>query len=95
MKAVLAFHDKQVLSDGAIVEMKIWEVATPVAGSTHNLKYSIYYGMSGKRLVGYDNERGKGDHRHIEDRQQRYVFKTVEFLIADFLADVRGLRGER
>jgi hypothetical protein len=38
--------------------------------------------------------RGKGDHRHIEDRQERYVFKTVELLMADFLADVRRLRGE-
>jgi len=95
MKALLAFHDKQVLPDGAIVEMKIWQLATPVAGSAHKLKYSLFYGMSGTRLVGYDNERGKGDHRHIEDRQERYVFKTVELLIADFLADVRGLRGEQ
>ncbi len=94
MKAVLAFHDKQVLPDGAIVEMKIWEVATPVVGSAHKLKYSLFYGANGKRLVGYDNERGKGDHRHIEDRQERYVFKTVERLMADFLADVRRLRGE-
>jgi hypothetical protein len=95
MKAVLAFHDKQVLPDGAIVEMKIWEVATPVAGSAHKLKYSLFYGAMGKRLVGYDNERGKGAHRHIGDHQERYVFKTVEFLMADFLADVRRLRGER
>jgi hypothetical protein len=95
MKAVLAFHDKQVLPDGAIVEMKIWQVATPVLGSAHRLKYSLFYGLDGKRLVGYDNERGKGDHRHIEDRQERYLFTTVERLIADFLADVRGLRGER
>jgi len=94
MKAVLAFHDKQVLPDGAIVEMKIWEVATPVVCSAHRLKYSLFYGANGKRLVGYDNERGKGDHRHFEDRQERYVFKTVELLMADFLADVRRLRGE-
>jgi hypothetical protein len=93
MKAVLAFHDKQVLPDGAIVEMKIWEVATPVAGSAHTLKYSLFYGAKGKRLVGYANERGKGDHRHIGDHQERYVFKTVELLMADFLADVRRLRG--
>ncbi len=95
MKVVLAFHDKQVLSDGAIVEMKIWEVAAAVAGSVHMLKYSLYYGLNGKRLAGYDNERGKGDHRHIEDRQERYVFKSVELLIAFFLADVRRLRGEQ
>ncbi len=95
MRAVLAFHDKQVLADGKIVEMKIWQMATPVLGSTHMLKYSLFYGMPGKRLVGYDNERGKGDHRHIQGKQQRYTFTTVEQLIADFLADVRGLRGER
>ncbi|HEY5265015.1 MAG TPA: DUF6516 family protein [Steroidobacteraceae bacterium] len=95
MNAVLAFHDKQVLPDGAIVEMKTWEVAVPVAGSAHKLKYSLFYGAGGKRLVGYDNERGKGDHRHIEDRQGKYAFKTVDLMIADFLADVRGLRGER
>jgi hypothetical protein len=45
--------------------MTIWEVASPVIGSAHKLKYSLFYGVNGKRLVGYDNERGKGDHRHI------------------------------
>lgn len=84
-----------IMAIDAIPLMKIWEVTTPVVGSTHKLKYSLFYGASGKRLVGYANERGKGDHRHIEDRQERYAFKTVELLIADFLADVRGLRGER
>ena len=94
MKATLALHDKQVLPDGAIVEMKIWRLATPLHGSAHTLKYSLYYGKDNKRLVGYDNERGKGDHRHIEGGQERYVFTSVEQLIADFLADVRGIRGE-
>jgi hypothetical protein len=91
----LAFHDNQVLPDGAIVEMKIWELAAPVTGSAHKLKYSLFYGVEGERLVGYDNERDKGDHRHIGDHQERYVFKTVQLLMADFLADVRRLRGER
>ena len=95
MQAVLAFHDKQVLPDGAIVEMKIWQVSAPVLGSAHTLKYSLFYGRDGERLVGYDNERGKGDHRHIEGRQERYAFTSVEQLISDFLADVRGLRGKQ
>ena len=94
MRAILAFHDKQVLLDGSIVEMKIWQVPTPVRGSVHMLKYSLYYGIRGKKLVGYDNERGKGDHRHRQGKQQRYAFTTVEQLIADFLNDVRVLRGD-
>jgi hypothetical protein len=46
------------------------------------------------RLVGYDNERGKGDHRHAESREEPYIFTTPEALIATFLADVKILRGE-
>jgi hypothetical protein len=94
MKAVLAFHDKQVLPDGAIVELKIWQIPQPVPGSHHRLKYSLFYGNPRERLVGYDNERGKGNHRRLRGRQERYRFSTVEKLIEDFLADVRQLRGE-
>ena len=65
-----------------------------MAGSSHAFKYSLFYGFPGKRLVGYDNERGKCDHRHIEDRAQRYAFSSVEQLISDFLSDVRQVRGE-
>ena len=39
--------------------MTIWEVPSPVVGSAHKLKYSLFYGANGKRLLGYDNERGK------------------------------------
>ncbi len=94
MKAVLAYHDKQVLPGGAIVEMKIWQLPRSVAGSSRRLKYSLFYGIPGERLVGYDNEHGKGDHRHYRERTERYAFATPEKLIEDFLADVRRLRGE-
>jgi hypothetical protein len=94
MKAVLAFHDKQSLPDGSIVEMKIWQVPQPVPGSVHTLRYSLFYGFPGKRLVGYDNERGKGNHRHIGEQEEPYAFSSAEQLIADFLADVRRQRGE-
>lgn len=94
MKARLAFHDKQVLPDGSIVEMKIWELPESAAGSEHRLKYSLLYGRSGRRLVGYDNERGKGDHRHVQGKEHIYVFSTPEQLIEVFLADVRRVRGE-
>lgn len=94
MKAVLAFYDKQALPDGAIIEMKIWQLVKPVSGSAHKLKYSLFYGFPGKRLVAYDNEPGKGDHRHFEGDETAYKFSTVEKLIEDFLVDVRHVRGE-
>ena len=91
-KATLAFHDKQVLADGAIVEMKIWRLPQVLPGTEHSFKYSLFYGYPGRRLVGYDNESGKGDHRHWVEEESRYRFTTVDQLIDDFLADVRRAR---
>jgi hypothetical protein len=92
MQATKLFHDKATLPDGSIVEMTIWQLETANPERPHGLKYSLYYGRAGERLVGYDNERGKGDHKHIAGREQRYRFVTVEHLVADFLADVEKVR---
>ncbi len=94
MKAERLFYDKAVLPDGAIVEMVIWRVPEPVPPSTHGLKYRLFYGRDGERIVGYDNERGKGGHRHVRGRESAYRFVSPDKLIADFLADVSKIRGE-
>lgn len=83
-----------MFADGAVIDIKVWRVPEIVAPSTHRLKYSLYYGQQGERLVCYDNERGKGDHRHYRDREEIYGFTTIERLLADFRADVEALRGE-
>jgi hypothetical protein len=92
MTAVLIFRLKHELDDGAIVEMVIWKVPQNVAGSHHGFKYRLYFGKGNDRLVGYDNERGKGDHRHVLGREVAYQFTSPEQLIADFLADVAKAR---
>ncbi len=92
MKARLLYEFKQRYDDGAIVEMVLWEVPRPVAGSPHPYKYRLYYGYPGRRVVGYDNESGKGDHRHAGGREAAYRFVTVDVLIEDFLRDVRNRR---
>lgn len=93
MKATLLFRERRLFDDGAIMEMTIWRVPTSVPPTTHGLKYSLFYGLPGQRLVGYDNERGKGDHRHLAGRELQYSFSSVEGLMVDFLADVRRMRG--
>ena len=93
MAAELVFHEKRVEASGAIPEMKIWRVPDPVPPTDHGLKYSLFYGFSGRRLVGFDNERGKGDHMHLGDREFAYVFTSVEQLMADFLTEVRKAEG--
>ena len=64
MVAQLLFRDKYVYADGAIREMVIWRLPQADSERPHALKYRLYYGYPGKPPVRYDNERGKGDHRH-------------------------------
>jgi hypothetical protein len=92
VEAELVQRDRFDFDDGAIVEIVIWRVPIVVKGSTHPYKYRLYYGRQGKRIVGYDNERGKGDHRRRDGRYEAYEFKDVETLVRDFLADVEERR---
>jgi hypothetical protein len=91
MNAKRIFYDKAVLPDGAVVEMVIWQLPQITPERPHGLKYSLFYGRDGQRIVGYDNERGKGDHKHLRDVETRYRFVSIEQLVTDFLADVEGV----
>jgi hypothetical protein len=95
MEAYLLFHKRIEYNDGAIVEMVLRRAPSPVPESMYGLEYSLFYGRPGIREVSYDNERGKGDHRHFQGVETTYAFNTVEKLMADFRVDVRGLRGTK
>jgi Family of unknown function (DUF6516) len=94
-KATLIFHRKRIFDDGSISEIKLWQVPSPVRGSGHVFKYSLFYGRPGERWIGYDNEAGKGDHRHLGDEESDYSFTSPEQLMADFLADVAVWQKEK
>lgn len=59
----------------------------------HGLKYRLYYGYPNQCLIRYDNERGKGDHRHEGDDEADYAFISVKQLVLDFKADIERIRG--
>ena len=88
MKAVLLARTKDVRADGSIVEVVVWELPEPLPPSTHPFKYRLYYGAEGDSRVRYDNERGKGDHRHIGEKEEDYTFTTIDKLFDDFERDV-------
>lgn len=94
MVAKLIHHSKYLYRDGAIREMILWELPTPTRFRRHKLKYRLFYGLKdGTPVIRYDNEKGKGDHRHFGDREEPYYFKNVENLMADFLKDIKTIRG--
>jgi len=88
MDAVLLARAKEVRDDGSMVEIVIWQLPEPLPPATHLFKYRLYFGASGVCRVRYDNERGKGDHRHVGEQEFGYVFTSVEQLLEDFRLDV-------
>jgi hypothetical protein len=88
MQARLIAKAKEIREDGSIVEIVIWQVHIPLLPCTHSYKYRLYYGADGICRVRYDNERGKGDHRHLGEHEEVYIFTTIEQLLADFETDI-------
>lgn len=92
MKAALVIRERVVFPDGSLAEMVVWRVPAPVPPAGHRFKYRLAYVVDGKRLLGYDNERGKGDHRHFRGREETFVFTSVDELLARFVNEVDALR---
>jgi hypothetical protein len=88
-KARILINRKEVLEDGAIIQAVVWELPVPLPGSWHHYKYRFYFGKDGVALVRYDNERGKGDHRHYGNSEEPYAFAGLEELYRDFIRDVK------
>ena len=94
MKAEMLLKERRQISDDAFVELRVWRVAEPVRGSPHDLKYALAYVVGGACVLRYDNEAGKGDHRHVGAVETPYRFKTAAQLLADFWDDVDRWRPE-
>ena len=92
MKAVPLVRRRVVLAADAFAEIVVWRVGEPVPPSGHPFKYRLAYVVRGECVVRYDNERGKGDHRHLDGKEGPYAFRGLERLLADFWRDVNKRR---
>lgn len=92
MKADLLISRRIVLTEDAFAELKIWRVPSPVPASDHDYKYRLAYVVRDECLLRYDNERGKGDHKHVGGIEQPYSFSTIDALMDDFFRDIERLR---
>ena len=89
MKAKALIDTRIVYAENAFAELVLWQLPHPLAGSTHRFKYRLAYVVAGECVIRYDNEAGKGDHRHIGNRESSYAFVDVETLLGDFQRDIR------
>ena len=92
MPAELITRFKDITPDGGVIEWVVWRLPQPVPPSVHGFKYRAVYAHSGARIVGFDNERGKGDHCHLHGQELPYHFTSVAQLVEDFIAAVDAAR---
>jgi hypothetical protein len=94
MRAALLVRERIPFREDSFAELVLWRLPSPLPGSNHAFKYRLAFVRSGVCLVRFDNEAGKGDHRHIKGRESKYTFVTPEKLIQDFLRESRRVDDE-
>ena len=92
MNARLMLNQRHILSENVFVEMVVWLLSSPLSGSRHGFKYRLALVVDGDCVLRYDNEAGKGDHKHIGDDEIPYVFISPKALLDDFWNDVDNWR---
>lgn len=83
----MILRHKDVSPEGWITEMAVWRVPQPVTPCTHLFKYSLVLIVNDERVIGFDNERGKGDHCHKHGDEMPYSFTGLEQLVDDFIKE--------
>jgi len=94
MKAVALIQTRVTYSEKAFAELALWRLPKPMTGSPHRFKYRLAYVVHSVCVLRYDNEAGKGDHRHFYGKERAYVFTTPDQLVADFQQDIARWNNE-
>jgi hypothetical protein len=89
MKAEALISRRVTISQGIFTEIMLWRLPSPLKGSPHAYKYRFALVVEEVCVLRYDNEAGKGDHKHIGSREVTYDFSDVDSLLKDFGSDVR------
>lgn len=91
--ATLVIDRKITFEDGIVVQAVVWELPIPLKGSPHRYKYRLFFGRHGECLVRFDNEQGKGDHKHVMGVEVPYTFRDIPTLLKDFHSEIERAGG--
>lgn len=94
MKARRLVKQRVEVHGQAFADLAIWQLPEPLPGSEHLFKYRLAYVVDGVCVLRYDNESGKGDHRHLGRKELAYAFSNPRRLMADFFDDIRRYNHE-
>ena len=94
MKATLLLKERLLFDDESFAELVIWQLPQPAPGSMHRYKYRLALIVRDECVLRYDNEAGKGDHKHTVSQELTYEFGSPDQLVEDFLREARGIHRE-
>ncbi len=92
MSRAIKILDRKLKHGDLVMQIVIWQLHRSTLDRPHGLKYRLWCGRAGKTVVLYDNETGKGDHRHIGEKEEDYTFTTIDQLLDDFERDIANWR---
>lgn len=94
MKASLLLRERRILGEDRFAEIVVWQLPAPSPGSLHSFKYRLAFVVDGVCVLRFDNEAGKGDHKHVGRVETPYLFTTAARLVDDFLNAIEEWRPE-
>lgn len=92
MKAELLMRERLILSRRAFIEIVIWKLPQPLPYSRHTFKYRLAYIANQRCVLRFDNEAGKGDHKHLDEVEAPCIFISLDALQTDFWTEVNKRR---
>jgi hypothetical protein len=92
MKARLLLRERRVISERRFAELMIWQLPRRLPGSPHAFKYRLAFIVDEVCVLRFDNEAGKGDHKHLGEREVPYVFTSLTQLVTDFWSEIEAWR---
>jgi len=88
MKTAQLICTRIIYSESAFAELVLWHLPKSLDAALHDFKYRLAYVVRRECVLRYDNETGKGDHRHYGGKESAYMFTTPEQMVADFQNDI-------
>jgi hypothetical protein len=92
MPAQLISRERQPLGEQIFKEVVLWRLPAPLPGCVHPYKYRLALVVNGQCVLRYDNESGKGDHKHIDGAEAPVTFVDLARLFAQFHRDIENWR---
>ncbi len=94
MNARALLNERVVMTEDSFAELVVWHIESPPSSSAHAFKYRLALVVAGICVLRYDNEAGKGDHKHVGQSEVLYEFESPDVLLSDFWKDVDRWRRE-